>query len=84
MMIEQKIKGIVTPIVTPLLSNDKIDETGTVRLVNHLIDGGVSAIFALGTTGEAPSLSNRLKKDFLILFSFQEKFWNINIPCSSF
>ena len=35
------------------------------RLVEHLIRGGVHGIFALGTTGEAPSLSHRLRRDLV-------------------
>ncbi len=53
----EKLKGIIVPMVTPLDEQRKIDYEGTERLVNHLIDGGVHAIFVLGTTGEAQSLS---------------------------
>ncbi|MCD6288165.1 MAG: dihydrodipicolinate synthase family protein [Candidatus Hydrogenedentes bacterium] len=59
--------GIVPPLVTPLLDRDTIDVEGTKRLVEHVIRGGVSGIFILGTTGEAPSLSYRLRKSFIKL-----------------
>ena len=39
----------------------------TKRLLNHVIRGGVHGIFILGTTGEAPSLSYRLRRDFIQL-----------------
>jgi 4-hydroxy-tetrahydrodipicolinate synthase len=61
------IRGIVPPMVTPLLDRDTIDTEGTRRLIDHLIAGGVSGIFILGTTGEAPSLSYRLRRDFIDL-----------------
>lgn len=40
-------------MVTPLIDNNTLDRDGTVRLVEHMIAGGVHGIFILGTTGEA-------------------------------
>jgi 4-hydroxy-tetrahydrodipicolinate synthase len=62
-----RLRGIVPPLVTPLSRRDEIDVTGTTRLLNHVIEGGVSGVFILGTTGEAPSLSYRLRRDFIHL-----------------
>ncbi|NQU54222.1 MAG: dihydrodipicolinate synthase family protein [Bacteroidetes bacterium] len=59
------LKGIIPPIVTPLINNNEIDEPGLKKLIEHLIDGGVHGIFLLGTTGEAPNLSYKLRKDFI-------------------
>jgi len=64
---EPLYRGIVPPLVTPLEDRDKIDLPGTQRLLEHVIQGGVSGIFILGTTGEAPSLSYRLRRDFIQL-----------------
>lgn len=61
------LKGIVPPLVTPLARRDQIDTEGTLRLLEHVIAGGVAGIFILGTTGEAPSLSYRLRRDFIRL-----------------
>jgi len=54
-------------MVTPLAGRDAIDADGTRRLVEHLVGGGVAGLFVLGTTGEAPSLSYRLRRDFIDL-----------------
>ena len=59
------LKGIVTPLSTPLLTQDTIDETGTRNLIEHVIDGGVSGIFVLGSTGEGPSLSYEARRKFV-------------------
>lgn len=59
------ISGIVPPLVTPLAARDQLDLPGLQRLLNHVIDGGVSGIFILGTTGEAPSLSYRLRRQMI-------------------
>ena len=61
------LKGIVPPLVTPLARRDQIDTEGTLRLLDHVIQGGVAGIFILGTTGEAPSLSYRLRREFIRL-----------------
>lgn len=57
------INGIIPPLVTPLADRDALDHEGLVRLVEHVIEGGVSGLFVLGTTGEAPSLSHRLQRE---------------------
>ncbi len=59
--------GIVPPLVTPLADRDTLDQEGTERLLEHVISGGVAGVFILGTTGEAPSLSYRLRRDFIQL-----------------
>lgn len=59
------ISGIVPPLVTPLAARDQLDLPGLERLLNHVIDGGVSGVFILGTTGEAPSLSYRLRRQMI-------------------
>lgn len=52
-------------MLTPLTGRDSLDVEGLECLVNRMIDGGVHGIFALGTTGEAPSLSYRLRRDLV-------------------
>jgi 4-hydroxy-tetrahydrodipicolinate synthase len=59
------IKGIIPPLITPLLNNNTLDVNGLEKLVEHIVSGGVHGLFVLGTTGEAPSLSNGLKKDII-------------------
>ena len=59
------LKGIVPPLVTPLSDHDTLDVAGTERLIEHVLAGGVHGIFILGTTGEAPSLSYRLRREFI-------------------
>ena len=57
--------GIVPPLVTPLVERDTLDVAGLQRLLEHVIDGGVHGVFILGTTGEAPSLSYRLRRELI-------------------
>lgn len=59
------LQGIVPPLVTPLASRDALDLEGLEHLVEHVISGGVNGIFILGTTGEAPSLSYRLRRELI-------------------
>ncbi|MGD9722523.1 MAG: dihydrodipicolinate synthase family protein [Pirellulales bacterium] len=61
------LSGIVPPMVTPLTDRDTLDVEGVERLVEHLLAGGVHGIFILGTTGEAPSLSYRLRRELIDL-----------------
>ena len=57
--------GIIPPMVTPLEDWDKLDYHGIEKLINHILKGGVHGLFVLGTTGEAPSLSHRLRKEVI-------------------
>jgi 4-hydroxy-tetrahydrodipicolinate synthase len=44
--------GIVPAMVTPLTSDDAINERALRKLTNHLIAGGVHGLFAMGSQGE--------------------------------
>lgn len=59
------LRGIVPPLVTPLRDRDALDEAGLERLIEHVLAGGVDGIFLLGTTGEAPGLSHRLRAELV-------------------
>ena len=60
-----QLSGIIPPLVTPLTARDELDHNGLARLLDHVMDGGVSGVFILGTTGEAPSLSYRLRRELI-------------------
>ncbi len=64
-MPSRRFSGIIPPLVTPLRDRDSLDVDGLERLIEHVIAGGVSGIFLLGSTGEAPSLSYRLRRDLI-------------------
>lgn len=61
----KNLKGIVPPIITPLKDIDTLDVEGLEKLVEHILAGGVSGIFVLGTTGEFSSLSYRLRNELV-------------------
>jgi len=52
-------------MLTPLRDRDTLDEPGLERLIEHVLAGGVSGLFVLGTTGEGPSLSYRLRREVI-------------------
>jgi 4-hydroxy-tetrahydrodipicolinate synthase len=59
------LTGIVPPMVTPMTGRDALDVPGLERLVEHILSGGVTGLFVLGTTGEGPSLSYRLRRELI-------------------
>ncbi|MCX5643350.1 MAG: dihydrodipicolinate synthase family protein [Phycisphaerae bacterium] len=59
------LRGIIPPMVTPLLDRDTLDVAGLERLIEHILAGGVHGLFILGTTGETPSLSHRLRHELI-------------------
>ena len=59
------LRGIIPPLATPLKGRDELDVAGLERLIEHVLAGGVHGLFLLGTTGEGPSLSNRLRRELI-------------------
>ena len=64
-VLPKPLRGIIPPLVTPLLDRDTLDAAGLERLIEHVLAGGVHGLFILGTTGEAPSLSYRLRYELI-------------------
>ena len=60
-----QLNGIIPPLVTPLQGDGTLDIEMLHRLINHVVEGGVNGLFILGTTGEAPSLSESLKREMI-------------------
>ncbi len=59
------LRGVVPPMVTPLLDNATLDVKGLERLVEHMLEGHIHGLFLLGTTGEAPDLSYELRHELV-------------------
>lgn len=63
----QPLRGIIPPMITPLSEADTLDHHGLERLIEHILAGAVHGLFILGTTGEGPSLSSRLRRELISL-----------------
>lgn len=57
----KRFRGTGVAIVTPFKNDCSIDFSALGRVVNHVIEGGVNYIVALGTTGETPTLTREEK-----------------------
>jgi len=64
-LLPKPLRGIIPPMITPLLDRETLDVAGLERLIEHILDGGVHGLFILGTTGEAPSLSYRVRHELI-------------------
>lgn len=51
-MLKTAPSGIIPAMVTPLTADEQINEKALRRLTNHLIDGKVHGVFAVGSQGE--------------------------------
>ena len=58
----KKFRGTGVAIVTPFKNDSSIDFAALGRIVNHVIDGGVNYIVAMGTTGESVTVSKEERK----------------------
>jgi 4-hydroxy-tetrahydrodipicolinate synthase len=64
-VLPRPLKGIIPPMITPLVDRDNLDVAGLEKLVEHILAGGVHGLFILGTTGEAPSLSYKVRYELI-------------------
>lgn len=53
-----QFSGVIPPVVTPRHADGSIDTASLQNLTRHLIDGGVSGLFVLGSSAEVPYLTN--------------------------
>lgn len=58
------LHGITTPVVTPF-ANGGIDWDGYDAVLDHVLDGGVDAVFPCGTTGEVASVTHEERRALL-------------------
>lgn len=60
-----KYAGVIPPVVTPLGADGEVDVRSLERLVGHLIEEGVTGLFALGSSGESAYLTDR-RRDLVL------------------
>jgi 4-hydroxy-tetrahydrodipicolinate synthase len=63
--LSKPMRGVFPPMITPLRGRDELDGAGVDHLIEHLLAGGVNGLFVLGTTGEAPALSYRVRRELV-------------------
>jgi len=65
----QPLRGLITPLATPLALSGRAEPTLDVpaleRLIDHVIDGRVTGIFLLGSTGEFSSFGREMRQDII-------------------
>lgn len=60
-----ELKGIITPILTPMNADESVNLTELRNQIERLIEGGVHGIFPFGTNGEGYILSEKEKEEVL-------------------
>ncbi|WP_157248140.1 dihydrodipicolinate synthase family protein [Nonomuraea typhae] len=51
------LTGVIPPVCTPMTPGHEVDAASLVRLVDHLLEGGVDGLFVLGSSSEAAYLT---------------------------
>ncbi|WP_149827947.1 dihydrodipicolinate synthase family protein [Streptomyces tailanensis] len=62
MPVPTPLTGVVPPVCTPLTPAREVDVPSLTRLLDHLLTGGVDALFVLGTTSEAAYLTDAQRR----------------------
>src|SRR5216683_1194440 len=61
----EELAGVLPALASPLKRDGTVDEPGVTRLVEHVLDGGVSGLVPLGSTGETASLDETSRRSLL-------------------
>jgi 4-hydroxy-tetrahydrodipicolinate synthase len=64
-MLNSKLTGTGVALITPFNADGSVDFVTLKQVVNHVIDGGVDYVVALGTTAETPTLC-RVERDKVV------------------
>ncbi|MHB8688511.1 MAG: dihydrodipicolinate synthase family protein, partial [Candidatus Dormibacteraceae bacterium] len=59
------LAGVLPALISPLRRDGKVDKGGVGRLVEHVLQGGVHGLLALGSTGETASLDEAARRSLL-------------------
>lgn len=62
MNLRTQLRGTGVAVITAFTNDNQVDYDALAKLLDHLIDNGVSYIVTMGTTGETPVLSKEEKK----------------------
>ncbi|WP_406126870.1 dihydrodipicolinate synthase family protein [Streptomyces canus] len=62
MTLPAPLTGVVPPVCTPLTPDREVDVPSLLRLVDHLVAGGVQGLFVLGTSSEAAFLTDAQRR----------------------
>ncbi|MFI9176296.1 dihydrodipicolinate synthase family protein [Streptomyces lincolnensis] len=58
MTLPAPLTGVIPPVCTPLTPDREVDTPSLLRLVDHLVEAGVDALFVLGSSSEAAFLTD--------------------------
>lgn len=64
-MTDPTLRGVVPPVCTPLTPELEVDVPSLERLIGFLVEGGVDALFFLGSTSEVAYLPDRHRQRVL-------------------
>lgn len=63
-----ELRGNIPPVITPLRPDGTLDLPAVARLTEHLLHGGVSGLFVLGSCGEGATLTATARTEVIKAF----------------
>lgn len=71
MNLREQLRGTGVAIITPFKVNESVDFEALGKLIDFIIDNGVSYVVSLGTTGETPTIDRQERLD-IIHFTYEK------------
>ena len=56
---KKNIIGVIPPIITPVDEQERVDEKGLRRLIQHCVEHKIHGIFIAGSNGECMALTQK-------------------------
>ncbi|MCX7780798.1 MAG: dihydrodipicolinate synthase family protein [Negativicutes bacterium] len=58
-----QLKGVYPAMATPLTPDEQVDKEGLRRVADYCLAGGVHGVVVLGSTGEFPAMTEKMRED---------------------
>jgi len=59
------LSGVIPACTTPITDDESIDREAVARIIEYFLDAGVGGIFVLGSSGEAPSMTDEQRAEMV-------------------
>lgn len=59
----KKLQGVYPALVTPLTAEEEIDKAGMRKVARYCLDGGMTGVVVMGSTGEFPAMTEAMRQE---------------------
>lgn len=76
----KKYHGVIPPIITPVNSDETVDEAGFRGIIDYCLEGGLHGLFVAGTNGDTMALTQK-ERDHAIQIALDQVHGRVPVMC---